>query len=241
MKRKIILFLSIYFCVVTFIAALIYLSTRPVDLKTKSEILQNFALTLAVIVGGIWATYRFFIQRAYETALEIDFAMTNLTYENGNFLVLVDMVLKNKGLTRISAKPKKYIKGKAIPVYEDTVETLDHSFALQVRRISTTIPASAVLDWFESDKLEKLDSIPDQINLLNEYDISRNGAVDFWIEPNEVYHRAIPLVLPRGRYLAKASFLGNRGNFEFWSRIFLLSVEEPAEQIVGPERGERVS
>lgn len=235
MKKKIILFIAAYVCSVAFITALIYLFTRPVDLKTKSEVLQHFAVASAAIVGGIWASYRFFIQRAYETALEIDLTTTNLPYEGNKFLVLIDTVLKNKGQTRISAKPKKYSKGEALPIYKDAAETLQHSLGLQIRRVSADIPAYAVLDWFESDKLETLDEMPNEINLLNEYEISKNGAIDFWIEPNELYHCAVPLILPRGRYIAKISFLGNRGGFEFWSRIFLLCVEqEPHNDAMQP-------
>src|ERR1043165_4276434 len=231
MKKKIIIFIAVSISGAIFIAALIYLFTRPIDLKTKSEVLQNFALALAVIAGGIWASYRFFIQRAYETALEIDPATTNLPYEDNMFLVLIDIILKNKGQTRISARPKKYFKGEALPTHKDAAETLQHSLGLQIRRISAGSPANAVLDWFESDKLQKLDGIPNEINLLSEYEISKNGAVDFWIEPNEVYHCAIPLILPKGRYIAKVSFLGNRGGFEFWSRIFLLCVEQEPHNI----------
>src|SRR5207245_197721 len=107
MKKQIAMFAGVSVCVLAILAALIYLFTRPTDLKTKSEILQSVALSIAVLIGGLWATYRFFIQRAYETALEIDLSMTCSPYVGSKFLVFVDTILKNRGQTRISARPRR--------------------------------------------------------------------------------------------------------------------------------------
>lgn len=249
MKRKFIVFISVLFVAASITAGLIYLFNRPEDLKTKSEILQSFALTLAGIVGGIWALYKFVKQRVYETALEIDLITQILPYDNNDkFLVWIDAVLKNKGQTKISAKPKKYnMKGKAArPVYNDEVETLYHSFGLQIRQISSNIKTNAVLNWFESDNLEKLENISDEINLLYEYEIRPNairrffhiwmgiGKVVFFIEPNEICHCVIPLVLSKGRYIAKVSFVGTRGADEFWGRIFIINVEQELHASFNP-------
>jgi hypothetical protein len=230
MKKRIIIFLAIYIVIMAAICSLIYLFTRPIDLKTKAEVLHTLSLSFAVIIGGLWVSYRFFIQRAYETALEIDLSMTCLPYAH-NFIVFIDTVLKNRGQTRISARPKRYVKGVALPSYMDAEEILYHSLGLHIRRINNAIKGNAVLDWFESKYLEIVEGIPKEINLLNEYDYSKNGAIDFWIEPNEIYHCAIPLILPEGHYIAKVAFIGSRGGFEFWSRIFHLHVHQQPPDI----------
>lgn len=236
MLKDILFTLSVFASVIGIVVIaflLKYLFYLDIDLKTKSEVVQKFAVATGVVIGGIWAFYRFFIQRAYETALEIDLSVTYVQYINGRFLVLADAVLKNKGLTRISAKPKNYPKELAKPVYSDDAETLFHSGSLQLRRIKMDSVGNKVIDWFESDSLEKIEEFPDEINLLNEYEICKDGGVEFWIEPNEVYHCTIPVIIPKGYYLAKVSFIGNRGNFEFWSRIFQLNVghESPKNKL----------
>jgi len=231
MKKRITLFAGVSVGALAILAALIYLFTRPTDLKTKSEILQSVALSVAVVIGGLWATYRFFIQRLYETALEIDLSMMCSPYVGSKFLVFVDTVLTNRGQTRISARPRKYLNSKPLPSYMDAKEQLHYSLGLQIKRIEEDIHGNTALDWFESKHLDEVQGIPNEINLLNEYDYSTNGAVDLWIEPNETYHCAIPLILPKGHYVAKVAFIGNRGGFEFWSRIFHLHVAEPSSTV----------
>lgn len=233
MKKQIFLFGFLYLTTIFILAAVIYLFSRPIDLKTKAEILQSLALSSAVLIGGLWATYRFFIQRAYETALEIDVCVTSSTYADDRFLVFFDAVLKNRGQTRISARPRRFAQSQLLPSFEDSAETLYYSFGIKIRRIPKNILNNASLDWFESEYLEPVPGVPSEINLLNEYDYSKNGAVDFWIEPNETYHCGIPLILAGGDYVAKLAFLGNRGGWEFWSRIVHFRVEELGIEVSG--------
>lgn len=225
--RKNILFFGVFFAATAAVLAFfVYLFSRNLDLKTKSEILQHVGVAAAALMGGLWASYRFLIQRGYETALQIDFDLSYCAHRNGSHLVFADATLSNKGQTRINAKPKNYVRDEALPTYTDAAEVLYHSCALQLKRIDQHIASNAVLDWFESAYLQQVDGIPKQINLLYEYEVSKNGAIDFWIEPNESYHCSIPLLLTDGDYVAKVYFIGNRGGFEFWSRTFLFRLDE---------------
>jgi hypothetical protein len=61
--------------------------------------------------------------------------------------------------------------------------------------------------------------------MLTDYEDPTHGnAVDFWLEPAEVYRLEMPVVLEPGLYLAKATFVAKGGDSNFWSRIFSFDV-----------------
>jgi len=189
-----------------------------------SQMFQHIMIALAVITGGLWAYYQWRIQRAHETALEIDLISTCTAFENALFLVFIDVSLKNVGKRKLGAKAKEYVNGMAHPVYQDEVETLYHSLGLQIRGIKTDIKTNAALYWFNSNDLAPLQNIPDEINLLNDYEISKVGEEDMWIEPGETSHFGCAVILPKGYYLAKVTFVGTRKEIDFWCRLFYIHI-----------------
>jgi len=192
-----------------------------------SQIFQNIAVGLAAIiggVGGIWAIYRWLIERGHETSLEIDLDSTCTVYRNDLYLVFIDVSLKNVGKVRLVANPKK-------PVHEDTMETINHSLSLQLRAIRSDIDCSASLDWFSSNKLDAPENIPDEINLFCDYEENGKDKQDeIMIEPETTNNFGYPVVLPAGHYLAKVTFVGERTKIDFYRRLFYIHVQSSEKQ-----------
>ncbi len=46
-----------------------------------AQAVQSWATTIAVLVGAVWAYYRFGIKRESETAMGIDLAHTSIPYD----------------------------------------------------------------------------------------------------------------------------------------------------------------
>jgi hypothetical protein len=182
----------------------------------------------AAIIGGLWALLRVWTERTYEAAIDIEISST-CAADGPEYLVFLDVVLTNKGHTRVQAKYKRS-EGWA---YNDGVEKLKHSGSLQVRRILPWVgPNNRFLDWFETPLLDSIPHLP-EVNLLTEYeDPEQNNKIDFWMEPNETYHLGAPIVLSAGLYLAKVTFIGAAGDDNFWSRIHFIQV--PVRPLVTP-------
>src|SRR5262249_51122623 len=85
---------------------------------------------------------------------------------------------------------------------------------------------SAYINWFKSNHLQRVTNVPDEINLLDEYEKPSSGETDEWLEPGEVRSLGVALTLPPGEYLMKVTFVGNRRDTDFWSRIVHLHVGE---------------
>lgn len=82
------------------------------------------------------------------------------------------------------------------------------------------------LDWFDSPLLKPVPNLPAEINLLSDYeDPLRGNIVDFWMEPSETYHVGRTLVLAPGQYLTKVTFIGAKGDDNFWSRVAMIAVQ----------------
>jgi hypothetical protein len=176
------------------------------DLKIWSEIIQNFAVASAVAVGGIWTLSTFVFQRSHETALKLEMTTTQARCDGVSYLVFFEVALTNLSRRMIEAQAKSYDAGGAKPVYKDLEEQLSHACSLQIRRIKTRIPNETSLDWFE--KAAHLEPVGVEINMISDYEISRTGEIDFWIEPGESYHLGRTIVLPPGNYLAMLTLVG---------------------------------
>ena len=191
-------------------------------LKDIVDIIAAAIVSVAAIIGGLWALRRYLIERTDEEAVVIEIN-SNCTLYGSDYLVLVDVILTNKGHTKVQAKYKRN-KGWA---YDDGVEKLRHSGSLQIKAIRDWASLNdRHLDWFKSPLLEPVDRLP-EVNLLTEYeDPLQNNRIDFWMEPDETYHLGIPLVLSAGLYLAKVTFVASGGDDNFWSRVFCIQVPE---------------
>ena len=196
--------------------------------KIWSEVIHNLAVASAVIVGGIWVLYTFVFQRSHETALKIEMTTADAPYDEGRLLVFFEVVLINLSRRMLAAQPKTYNGGTAEPVYRDSIEELTHACSLQVRRIKSGAPPNSALDWFDS--VDYLEPVGKEINVVGDWEISRTGAADCWMEPGESYYLGVTMVLPPGRYLAMVTFVGadlpwyvRRGD-QFWRRLFFVQL-----------------
>ena len=183
-----------------------------------AQAVQNWATAIAVLVGGVWAYYRFGIKRESETALAIDLAHTSVSYD-ANFLVFFDVCLQNKGAVRLGAKRNRRY------AYEDNTEALAYAVDLLLRPVPSGSAPGSRIGWFanETDKSPRSSDI--ELDLGAEYEI--DGETDFWMEPGESYHLGAGVVLAAGSYLAMVTFVGDRSDEEFWRRVFLVQVPNP--------------
>jgi hypothetical protein len=176
--------------------------------------------TVPAVAITLWEFYKFLRGRSFQNTLIID--VTTSSQPSGErSVVFVDVQLKNLGKGRIKAKRI----GDGEYAYKDEIEQLKHSCGLQVRKINTaSVTTDAHLDWFQSSALERVEGIPDEINLLDEYILTdKNNVVEFWLEPGETVHLPAPLLLSSGHYLLKVSFYGPRHS-DFWSYIAYVHV-----------------
>jgi hypothetical protein len=180
-----------------------------------AQAVQNWATAIAVLVGGVWAYYRFGIKRESETALAIDLAHTSVPYD-ANYLVFFDVCLENKGAVRLGAKRKRR------SAYEDEAEVLAYAVDLLLRPVPPGSAPGSRVGWFgsETDTSPRVSDV--ELDLVAEYEI--DGETDFWMEPGESYHLGAGVVLSAGSYLAMVTFVGDRSDEEFWRRVFLVQV-----------------
>jgi hypothetical protein len=66
------------------------------NIWANSEAVKNFAETLAILVGGTWAFYRFVIRRESKPALDIAQTCETIQMLEGHFLAYFDVTLTNK-------------------------------------------------------------------------------------------------------------------------------------------------
>lgn len=192
--------------------------------NTVTAIIQTFVITLAAAIGGLWALYAFLHRHGYEGNIEIDISTSSFPGENGKSIVFFDTTIKNTGERTVSAKPKKFVEDKVIPVYQDELETIYHGCNLQIKRLNVSVEEDTVYDWYTPSNFVKIDNMPDEINLLREYEISKKGEIEFWLSGNQASHLGTVVVLSPGHYLAKVTFIGTRGWSDYCSRLFYFHV-----------------
>jgi len=188
--------------------------------------LKNFVETLAVLVGGGWAVWRFILRRESKPALEISLTYKTIQETKERFLAYFDVVLTNKSTCRVVARRRK----KDVPAFTDKYEHLQHSCCLILRHIPKEQPAETQIRWFPADE-EAKSPRPDDIvaNLLDEYEDEVIGQKDFFMEPSEIYHLCVGVVLKSGTYLAMVTFLGDHGDEEFWRLLSIVQIPERPE------------
>lgn len=186
-----------------------------------SEAVANWTTALAVIIGGTWAYYRFILQRANQTALEIELAVSSSPYRDGLFIVFFDVACRNKGTVRLVASKKRR------PVFNDNAkgdgELVRHSLDIQLRQIAAGLEPYHTVDWWVQDLASQWGPLIKELDLLEDYEVPGTDRTDFWMEPSESYHLATCLVLPLGHYIAKVTFVG-QGASESWRRTFHVTV-----------------
>jgi hypothetical protein len=232
------------------------------DFKTFTEIVHNIIVTGAAIIGGIWVVNRLKLERTDEAALEMSLSHT-ATKINGaipdKYLVVFTIQLANKGKTKIEAKtmrtkPSATTQGKLI--FEDGPEKLANACSLQIKQVDEAKVVNVPrLDWFESGPWEQTSNAQPEHSVLIDYqnpnrpDEIGNETAEFWMEPGETYRFGVPVILTKGLYVTKLTFVGadqerdwvNRlfdiagdpeqgppgADQNFWSQIYALTVPDP--------------
>jgi hypothetical protein len=187
------------------------------------EAIKNYAEVLAILVGGVWAVWRFCLRRERDTALDIALSQQSVPRADGSFLVFLDVMFTNRGAVRVTARRKRY------PAYDDDSESLNFSGSLVIRELPDTAPVGAQVRWFAtaSDRSPRQTDI--EADLLDDCELT--GETDFWMEPGECSHSGVAIILRAGAYAAMVTFVGAAGDHEFWRRIFLIRVPYEAPQL----------
>ncbi len=192
------------------------------DVSTLSSIIQNLAVTIGIFVGGTWALYRFTHKRESETSLVIDVSTQMCSYSQTDYLVLIEVALKNTCQAKIEVMSPK----SGPPVYSDDNEELRHKVSLQIRRVRHGAKPGDIMNWFDrrhSDSAH-FELVSGEIDLLSSLDVPSLSYTHLCLEPNEAYCLSVPIVLSPGIYLLMVTFLGERPDFDFWRRFCLVEV-----------------
>ncbi len=151
------------------------------------------------------------------------FTQSAVTDKGERFLAFFDVTLNNKSKRRVLARKRK----PGQPALLDGDECLQHSCSLLLRRVDAGAPLATQIRWFNDPKAKS--PLPTDIvaNLLVEYEYDVEGKEDFWLEPFEVSHLGVGVILEPGVYLAMVTFVGQpSGDKEFWRRQFIVQIPE---------------
>lgn len=185
-------------------------------IKLLAEIVQTIVQTLAVIGAGIWAYLRFVSNREDETALEISYAYRSENYATNAYVLALEIGFANRGKVRV------VVKAQGNPAYSTGDEIVRYGGDLLIRAVSDCHASPASVDWFPTSNSKS--PAPDDLefNLLDEF--TENQQTDFWLEPGETAHIGKTMILAPGHYQAMVTFIGDRGEHEFWRRLFYIQV-----------------
>jgi hypothetical protein len=190
--------------------------------------MEHYAKVAAIVLGGIWAYFRFGLFREGETKLEIDLTHTTHPNDSSSYLVELDVTLINRGTTLIAAQHKR------CPAYSDPDESLKYGGDLLLRFIPSDLPLGEQVSWF-SEGSNATRPLPGDIelDLLYEYEGKEGGLsqTDFWLEPGDVAHVGRAIVLNPGTYLVMVTFVGDRRVTEFWRRVFVIQVPKSSAPV----------
>ncbi len=204
------------------------------DLKDWTDVIQNVAVAGAAVAGGVWAIYKFRLEREFETALGIELA-TRSSPVGDRHLLSVDVALSNIGKRKIEAQRERVGEFTYTEKGKDA-EKFQHSCTLQVKRLHQSAADRArYLDWYgDASILSTPNGIPD-IDLATEYEDPATQETDFWIEPGETAHLGTHLMLDPGHYFLKVTFIGT-GDSDYWSRILAVEVPSSSEWVSADSR-----
>ena len=108
-----------------------------------AAIVEDYVQAAGIILGGIWATYRFGIARERESALGFEVAYScNSRDDTEPRLVTFDVTVINKSKVKLEASWKS-------PAYTDDDESLKYSASLLLRHIDTDGQHAQSVTWFD--------------------------------------------------------------------------------------------
>lgn len=81
---------------------------ESVTLKTLAETIQAFVTSLGIVLGGVWAFWKFIIQRRHHSKIEFDVNINFLGHQDNNILIEVIALVENKGDVRHNLSDFKF-------------------------------------------------------------------------------------------------------------------------------------
>lgn len=211
------------------------------DITTITQIAQNTAITVAVIIGGIWAAYRW--RRLREERLSIEYVLEVIQTskpERGTSIVSLVFRMKNAGARALKLAPD----GKK--PYDKPIEVRgagEHWEKAAYRNCELTLwqldastgTSGALIALRDHSQARRVHLTNERVNLLAE---SRISPDTFWLEPEEVVQSAVTLSLLPGYYVGQVVTLFNmrpitrrtrktRYTFDVFTFAFEVPSEEP--------------
>jgi hypothetical protein len=74
------------------------------DIKTIASVLEAFVKITAIIVGSMWAYWKFVIQREHEPATDLDIDVQFVGEQDDKRIVEITVLLENKSQVRVKYK-----------------------------------------------------------------------------------------------------------------------------------------
>lgn len=116
------------------------------NLKTAAEVAGNMATSAAIVVGGVWAYFKFIRGRTFAYRAELDLSIELMESTDLSTLRIV-VSLKNAGLSKIPLNEKM----KAVRVFRMRNAPVDRATPAQWERI-LTFPLLEQHDWLEAQE-----------------------------------------------------------------------------------------
>jgi hypothetical protein len=117
-----------------------------VDLKTASDVVHNIVTSSAVVIGGIWAYFKFVRGRTFARRAELN-TSPMLEQGAGSLYLSVTITLKNTGLSKLPLNKDM----KVVRLFGTAVEAGRDLAAPEWKRIST-LPIFDQHDWLEAQE-----------------------------------------------------------------------------------------
>ena len=148
------------------------------------ELVNKSVTTLAIVVAGAWAYWRYILHRERIWNLEMTLQAEHLNYSVDSELLIIKLKLKNVGKVKIMPGPS--------------------GCRVSCRKVPHNVGLGQVVEW------KKCDPVIDEIDILRHYRIS-GGYPKYEIEPGCEYHESETLVVQKKCvYLLKAEFWWKR-------------------------------
>jgi hypothetical protein len=174
------------------------------DIKTVASVIESFTKTAAIILGAIWAYWKFVRQRTHEPASDMDIEVEFVGLQDDKWIIEVTAVLKNIGQVQLRYQ----------------------HFFVKVRYLTGE-------DRIEDSPIDKLKFQLHCPRSINERVGGKDRAFDnaSWIDPKQEFkHRYVTFIPAEATFLwVQTSFIRLHGRKEKSNsqRIFLVPREEP--------------
>jgi hypothetical protein len=117
-----------------------------VDLKTATDVVDNIVTSSAVVIGGVWAYFKFVRGRTFARRAELDISPA-LEQSADSLYLAVTITLKNTGLSKLPLNKDM----KVVRLFGIVDEADRNLSASEWKRIST-LPILDQHDWLEAQE-----------------------------------------------------------------------------------------